>query len=121
VLKLRPDPFPFEAARDLLGILRAMFAAARASGAGARRIAAIRQVGLELRAAIELALEHEPETLGHARAWDRAERATRALASLIDCTTPLEPTLDAAARRVRPSGSLAEDRTLRLRDPWRRG
>jgi len=120
VLRLRPEPFPFEAVRDLLGILRAMYGAARAGGAGRRRIEAIVRIGLELRAAVDLALEHEPETLGHARAWERAERATRELGSLIDCTTPLEPTLDAAARRIRPTGNLAEDRLALRRKGWQR-
>ena len=121
MLKLRPDPFPFEAVRDLLGILRAMYGAARASGAGQRRSAAIRRIGLELRAATDLALEHEPHTLGHAAAWDRAERATREIAALIDCTTPIEPTLDAAARRIRRAANLAEDRDALRRARQRRG
>ena len=94
------DPFPFEAVRDLLGILRALYAAAQAEGGSAARLAAIRRVGGELRAATDLALEHEPGTLGHGAAWRRAERATRMLAEIVDCTTPIEPTLEAAARRV---------------------
>lgn len=121
MLKLRPDPFPFEAVRDLLGILRAMYGAARSSGAGQRRADAIRRVGLELRAATDLALEHEPQTLGHAAAWDRAERATRELADLIDCTTPLEPTLDAAARRIRRAANLPDDRAAQRRARQKRG
>lgn len=94
------QPFPFEAVRDLLGILRALYAAAQAESAGRPRLAAIRAIGRELRAATDLALEHEPGTLGHAAAWRRAERATERLGALVDCTTPLEPTLEAAARRV---------------------
>lgn len=94
------EPFPFEAVRDLLGILRALYAAAQAEGGSAARLAAIRRIGAELRAATDLALEHEPGTLGHGAAWRRAERATRMLAEIVDCTTPLEPTLEAAARRV---------------------
>lgn len=101
MLSPRRDPFPFEAVRDLLGILRAMYAAARARGGAERQLAAIRRVGDDLRAAVDLALEHEPGTLGHAAAWQRAERATAALADLVDCSTPLEPTLTAAARRIR--------------------
>jgi hypothetical protein len=103
MIALRSEPFPFEAVRDLLGILRAMYAAARARNAGERQLAAIRRIGDELRAAVDLALEHEPHTLGHAAAWQRAEHAASELGSLVDCSTPLEPTLTAAARRV--SGS----------------
>ena len=94
------DPFPFEAVRDLLGILRALYAAAQAEGGSAARLSAIRRIGSELRAATDLALEHEPGTLGYGAAWRRAERATQMLADVVDCTTPIEPTLEAAARRV---------------------
>jgi len=78
-----------------------MYAAAKARGAGERRLAAIRRVADELRAAVDLALEHEPETLGHAAAWQRAERAVGDLGELVDCTTPLEPMLSAAGQRIR--------------------
>ncbi len=108
----RQEPFPFQAARDLLGILRAMYGAARNEGSDRRRLLAIRRVGEELRAAIDLALEHDPGTLGHAAAWTRAERATRELGDLCDVTTPLAPTLGAAASRLvvrRAPGSQRDD------------
>ncbi len=101
MISVRHDPFPFEAVRDLLGILRAMYAASKAEGASPRRLTAIRRVGRELRAAVDLALEHEPGTLGHAAAWQRAEHATAGLGDLADCTTPLESTLTAAGDRIR--------------------
>jgi hypothetical protein len=114
VLSPNQDPFPFEAVRDLLGILRALYAAAKSDGAGRARLGAIRAIGRELRAAIDLALEHEPGTLGHAAAWQRAERATERLGELVDCTTPLEPTLAAAARRVvRRSGEASRRESAR--------
>jgi hypothetical protein len=118
MLAIRHDPFPFEAVRDLIGILRAMYAAARGRGAGARELSAIRAVGSQLRHAVDLALEHEPGTLGHAAAWQRAEHATRQLADLVDCTTPLEPTLDAAVRRIRelsPEDAREAARRARIR------
>ncbi|MBK7581746.1 MAG: hypothetical protein IPI67_16245 [Myxococcales bacterium] len=101
MLTLRHDPFPFEAVRDLIGILRALYAAEQRGGRGSRRVREITGIGIELRRAVDLALEHEPGTLGHAAAWDRAERATSALTALVDSTTPISPTLEAAARRVR--------------------
>lgn len=101
MLAPRADEFPFEAVRDLVGILRAMYAVAQRQSAGTRRLDAIRRVGAELRWALDLALEHEPGTLGHAAAWQRAEAATRAVADLVDVTTPLEPMLEAAGDRVR--------------------
>ena len=56
------------------------------------------------RLAVDLALEHEPGTLGHAAAWRRAEDATRELGQAVDCIMPLEPVLDAA--RGIPSSSI---------------
>ena len=107
--------FPFEAARDLLGILRALYAADRARGAGSRRLADIRSVALELRRATELALEHESGTAGHRAALRRAEAATRRLADLVDVTTPLEPTLLAAGKRVRAGSARENEREARRR------
>jgi len=110
MMALRDEPFPFEAVRDLLGIVRALYASEKTQHAGARRLAALRRVGQDLRAAVDLALEYEPLTLGHAAAWHRAEQATRALAELVDVTTPLAPTLRAATRRVRATASAPDQR-----------
>jgi hypothetical protein len=100
MLAPRSAAFPFEAVRDLLGIVRAMYAAYEKQSGAAQRLDALRRIGCELRQATELALEHEVGSLGHAAAWQRAERATRRLGELVDCTTPLEPTLVAAVRRL---------------------
>ena len=110
----KPDkklpPFPFEAVRDLLGILRALYAADKTRGASERRLSEIRGVALELRRATDLARDHEPGSAGYRAAWERADRATLCLADLVDVTTPLEPTLLAAGQRVRASAPLANDR-----------
>ena len=102
-------PFPFEAVRDLLGILRALYAADKARGAGERRLAEIRRVALELRSATELALDH-PDGAGRRAAWEKAEHAVRRLGDLVDVTTPLEPTLIAAGDRVRAGALPSNDR-----------
>ncbi|HEX3597997.1 MAG TPA: hypothetical protein VHU80_22965 [Polyangiaceae bacterium] len=107
--------FPFEAVRDLLGILRALYAADRAHGANARRLGQIRAVALELRRAMELALEHEVGAAAQRAAIRRADAATRRLADLVDVTTPLEPTLLAAGQRVRYSGVRDNERGARRR------
>jgi hypothetical protein len=101
----RREPFPFEAVRDLVGILRALYAADKARGAGERRLVAIEELARELRGAVELALEYAPGTLGHSAAWERAERATHRLADLVDVTTSAEPLLRAAGERVRQGGA----------------
>lgn len=107
--------FPFEAARDLLGILRALYAADRARGANERRLRRIRAVAVALRRAMELALEHEAGTPGHRAAIQRAEHATRSLGDLVDVTTPLEPTLLAAGQRLRATASRSAEREARRR------
>ncbi len=113
-------PFPFEAVRDLIGILRAMYAAERRGRSDAQRLRRIQAVAERLQLAQELALEHDPETLGHAAAWRHAERATQDVGELIDLTTPLEPTLEAAARRVTDLGR-SEARSLGLKQRRSRG
>ncbi len=107
--------FPFEAVRDLLGILRALYAADRARGANERRLGHIRSVAVELRRSMELALDHEVGAPGHRAAVRRAEAATRRLADLVDVTTPLEPTLLAAGQRVRAEGLRGGEREARRR------
>src|SRR5690349_8533019 len=103
-------PFPFEAVRDLLGILRALYAADKARGAGERRLAEIRRLALELRRATDLARDHEPGSEGHRAAWEKADRATLSLADLVDMTTPLEPMLVAAGERIRSAAPSSNDR-----------
>lgn len=75
VLSIRHDPFPLEAARDLLGLVRAVYAARVAEGAGAVTLAKVAAIGVDLAEAIELGERNRAGTLGHAAAWKRAERA----------------------------------------------
>lgn len=105
---LRDSPFPFETVRDLLGILRMLYAATQREGQHARRLAAIAHVGRELAKASEQARRHAPGSLGFTAAWDRAEAAMLELGGLVDATTPLEPTLRAASDRIRRLGSPGE-------------
>jgi hypothetical protein len=109
------DSFPFEAARDLLGILRALYAADKARGKGPRRLRQISDLALDLRRAMDLATEHGPGTTAHHDAIRDAERATRRLADLVDVTTPLEPTLLAAGERLRRGGVPEGERDRRRR------
>lgn len=96
---MRSDPFPFEAVRDLVGILRALYAATPAEHAARRR--AIARVAGELRVATDMAHKCGPGTLGHAAAWKRAEDATMNLGELVEVLAPLAPLLKVAGERVR--------------------
>ncbi len=111
MLARRNDPLPFEAVRDLLGIVRAMYAAAKAAGAGRVRLEAIARVGSDLKVAIDLAAEAKPGIVGHRAAWARAEDATARLADLVDMLTSAEPMIVAARERV--SGARVALRTKR--------
>ncbi|MCC6552239.1 MAG: hypothetical protein IT372_04355 [Polyangiaceae bacterium] len=101
MISIRRDPFPFEAARDLLGVVRALYAAARARHADADKLRAIEAVGAELSQAIALASAHPPGTLGFSSAWARAERASALAGELVDAMTPAEPMIRAAVGRAR--------------------
>jgi hypothetical protein len=92
--------FPTEAVRDLLGIVRALYAAAKEADAGSERLRKIARVGEDLRRALDLASGARPGTLGHSAAWRRAERATKEVADLVDALTPAEPLVRAARERV---------------------
>ncbi len=96
----RSDPFPFEAVRDLMGILRAFYVTERQKKDNHGRLLEIERIALELRAAMDLAMECEEGTLGHGAAWTRAEMATARLCDLIDRKISAESLINAAAARV---------------------
>lgn len=96
----REDPFPLEAVRDLLGLVRTMYAAAKAGGAGRSHLARIARIGADLSQAIDLASDTRPGTVGHSAAWRRADDATRRVCDLVDSLTPAEPLVKAASARV---------------------
>lgn len=93
-------PFPFEAARDLLGIVRSMYAAAKDTGASPAELRKIARIGHDLGRALALAAETRPGTVGHTAAWRRAESATARVGDLVDALTPAEPLVTAARTRV---------------------
>ena len=94
------EQLPREAVRDLLGIARAMYAAAKAEGAGERHLAEIAQAGKDLRLALGLARKAKPGALGHRRAWELAEQGYRRLLERISITTALEPIIATAIGRI---------------------
>lgn len=96
-------PFPFGAARDLLGIARAMF---RATSDDARR-ERLKTIGHQLRLALQLARNSGRGSMGRRAAWSHAEQATVALGELVADGTTVEPLVRAAAvkfSRARSAG-----------------
>ena len=91
-------PFPFGAVRDLLGITRALY---RAADGEPQRQAELHRIGRDLRDALELARRTEEGTLGRRGAWQRAERATKALGDLVADGCAVAPLVRATAARLR--------------------
>jgi hypothetical protein len=100
MLSRRDDPFPFEAARDLLGLMRSLYAARRRAGAAATELEGLARAGKELQEALALAATSKPGTVGHAAAWKRAEDATQIAGSIDAIEIPAEPVLREAVGRV---------------------
>ena len=83
--------------RDLLGVVRAIYAATKGQGASRHQLAKISRVGKQLSDAIDRAVALSAAS---DQAWQHAERATREVMDLIDGLTPAEPMLLAAKTRV---------------------
>lgn len=90
-----PRPFPLEAARDLLGIARALYALEQ----NVTRRAELAEIGTALRGAIALARRAPVDSLGAKAAWRRAEEATVRLCAVVQGETLR--LVHAAAGRVR--------------------
>ncbi len=106
------EAFPLEAVRDLLGVVRAIYAAAKQSGASRNELMKIAKVGKELADSIELAQSTRPGTMGRRAAWERAEQATRKVGDLVDALTPAEPLVLAARGRVTGLGAAGRKRRM---------
>ena len=96
----REERFPATAVRDLIGIVRAMYAAAKLAGAGKNDLLRIERVGRDLATALELAQRSGPNTIGYSAAWKKAEEASRRACDLVDALTPAEPLVHAARGRI---------------------
>lgn len=83
-----------------MGVVRALYAAAKANNAGRPELARIAQVGRDLHAAIDLAAGAREGAGERAVAWKRAEEATLRAGDLVDALTPAEPLVHAARARV---------------------
>lgn len=98
MLSRRDQPFPLEAVRDLIGLVRALYAATpRDEAVKRRRLATI---GRRLTTTIELSASTEHGSVGHRAAWLHAEEATRELGGLVEITTMARPVIAAAQGAV---------------------
>lgn len=93
-------PFPFDAVRDLLGVVRAIYAAAKDGGAPREELARIARVGRELGRALDLAGSPQQGASGQASAWRLTDQVMLQVNDLVDPLTPAAPLLLAARNRV---------------------
>jgi hypothetical protein len=100
----RSDPLPVEAARDLLGIARALYAARKREFASRAELEELATIGKQLANALRLAKKSSPDTLAHRAAWLQAEDACSRLLRLISLSTPAAAVVEAAVVRVRRIG-----------------
>jgi hypothetical protein len=108
-------PFPFDAVRDLIGLLRAIYAAEkRRAFPSQSRLLAVQRAAKALHDATAMAAVHDPGTAPYRRAVGIAESVTAKLADLIELTTPMEPVLLIAGARVRrrPATKWRENRLV---------
>ncbi len=97
MLRIRDTPFDIETARDLLGIVRALYVTWREQN---RPTAELEHIGKELRAAINLARRSPAPSVGNSAAWARAEAATQHLGAIVGVGTTLQPIVGAMERRL---------------------
>src|SRR5689334_18251784 len=96
-----PRDFPFDAVRDLLGLMRAMWRAEkRRNFPSARKLKTLERFARELQDAQKLAATHDAGTAPYEKALSVADAVARRLADVIDVTDPVMPVLEAAGRRV---------------------
>lgn len=93
-------PFPFDAVRDLLGVVRAIYAAAKEGGAPRPQLTRIVRVGAELSRALDLAGASRQGDAGHAAAWRMTDAAMLQVGDLVDPLTAAAPIVLAARNRV---------------------
>lgn len=93
--------FPAKEVRDLLGVVRAIYAAAVDRGAGRFELEKIARVGRDLSLALAMAEgESAPGSPETVPAWQLAQRATREAFYLARITDGADVVVKAAAARV---------------------
>lgn len=95
------EPFPFEAARDLLGIARALYVAFRGMGPEySTHLDRVASIGNHLQRAIEKAQKGGAGTWNQKTAWLMAEQAAQDLGTLVDKYVPASLLIRASRERL---------------------
>ncbi|WP_245678422.1 hypothetical protein [Chondromyces crocatus] len=91
---------PLDAVRDLLGLVRAVYAAARARGAARVELTRVARVGQRLSQVLELSRSPQRGSAAAAEAWARLDEALADAGGLVDPLAPAAPLVQAARCRV---------------------
>jgi hypothetical protein len=96
-----PARFQFEAVRDVVGILRAMYRQERNKRSPSPvRMQKIERLAREFLGAYKMAAAHDPETSPYVRACKQAQNAALRLDGIVTVVDPIEPVLRVAGERV---------------------
>lgn len=115
-----PNPLPIETVRDLLGIVRALYAFQRSRG-NQGHARELQGAGKQLREALELAIR-KGDAAAHARAWRLAESAIETIAHVHGAHgDDLALTVRLAADRVQRRHFVGTDREARRQARIKRG
>jgi len=107
------EQMPVEALRDLIGIVRVLFAVLSAERGDPLALQELVEIGQLLRGALDDACHTPAGSLGHRVGWDRAQEAVRRLSLVVVDSLPLRPLALKAGERVIEGGKPAPD-TLSL-------
>ena len=116
-------PLPLSALRDLLGLVRVLYADWKKNRVGPVELEELRAIGDSLRIAYDLAAKNQANTMGHRAAWSRAEAATAQLGRLIGGQVPLASAVSTASARVvgAPPPPPKFDPNDKIRERFKRG
>ncbi len=92
-------PLPVEAIRDLLGLVRGLYAARQREFAGKFALAELEAIGNQLKNALRLA-KSSPGTVGYRSAWSQAEDACARIGRMV-ANLPTAMVVESAVIRVR--------------------
>ena len=98
------EQMPIEALRDLMGIVRVLFAEMTANKGDPVSLQELVEIGKLLHGALDDATKTPAGSLGHRVGWDRAQQAVQRLSLLVVSDVPLRPVVLRASERVLEGG-----------------
>jgi hypothetical protein len=114
------EEMPLGALRDLIGIVRALFATMTAEKGDPVQLQELVEIGKLLRSAYDDARTMPAGSLGHRSGWDKAQGAIQRLSLLLVDAMPLRPVALKAGERVIEGGKPAPNELTMVQREARR-